>query len=202
MVGSCGVVVGQYGPFGYWSIRQRQVDDRLALMTLTCPVVGGFIIVSNFQSVFVNYIFPEHSIPLHLASWVASYAMGVKVSSVDGAPLPNDSPPVQLSPRSLSQMRVLLVGNIDDPRYSLPPPSDVSSNDILVRTSAKIRPLVNHQATPSPYRRPNSFSFSYFVCRMADPDTSSFSFSRWLLQAHYIRPPFDSRLERRDGPLV
>jgi len=185
------MVVAQYGPFGYWSIRQRQVDDRLALMTFSCPVVGGFTIFSNFQSVFVNHVFPERSIPLHLASWVPSYAMGVKASSEDGAPLPNDSQPVQLSHRSLSRMRVILVVNVDDPRYPLTRPPDVSSNDILVRTSAQIRPLINHQAAPSPYRRPNSFSFSYFACRMADPDTSSFSFSRWLLQAHYVRPAIE-----------
>jgi hypothetical protein len=37
---------------------------------------------------------------------------------------------------------------------------------------------------------------------MADPDTSSFSSSLCLLKAHYIRPAFDSHLQRRDGPLV
>jgi hypothetical protein len=35
---------------------------------------------------------------------------------------------------------------------------------------------------------------------MADPNLSSFS--RGLLQAHYVHPVFDYHLQRRNGPLV
>jgi hypothetical protein len=92
----------QYGPCGYWPIRQRQVNDRLAFMTFSCPVVGGFSIISNFQSIFVNHVIPQGSIPLHLASWFPSSDMGVNVSSEVNASLPNDSLPVQHSRQPLS----------------------------------------------------------------------------------------------------
>jgi len=51
----------------------------------------------NLRSIFVNFVFPECSILLHLASWVPLYAMGVEVSCKDSATLPNGSLPVQLS---------------------------------------------------------------------------------------------------------
>jgi len=169
-------------------------------MTFSCPAVGGFTIVSNFQSVFINHVFPERSILLHLASWVPSYNMGVNVSSYDCATLLNESQPVQLSRWSLSRMRVSLVVNVDDLRYPLPSPPDLSSNDIVVSISTYIWPLIKHQPTPSPYRRQIPLSFSHFVCWMANHNTSSFP--RWLLQAHYLRAAFDSSLHRPNCPLV
>jgi len=151
-------------------------------MTFSCPVVGGSSTISNLQSIFVNHIFPECSIPLHLPALVPSCATGVEVSSKDSATLPNDFLPGQLRSRSLSRLRGFWSINVDDPRYHLPSPPDVRSNDIFVSTSAQIRPLISHQAAPSLYRHPNTVSFSYFVCGMADPNTSIFS--RWLMQAH------------------
>jgi len=200
MVRSGGVVIGQDGPLYCWSVCQCQVDDRLAFLVLSCPMLGGPAIISKLQSILVNHVFPESSIPLHVASWVPSFAVGIEVSREDSAALPNDSLPVQLSRQSLSRMRVLLVLNVDDPRYPLHSPPDVGGNDIFVCNSAQISPLINHQAAPSPYRCPNSVSFSYFIYRMADPNTSSFS--RWLLQAHNVRLAFDSHLPRRNRPLV
>ena len=57
----------------------------------------------------------------------------------------------------------------DDSGYHLPSCRDISSNDIVITTSAIMSPLINHQAAPSPYCCPNTFSISYFVCGMADP---------------------------------
>jgi len=85
MVRSSGVVIGQYGPLYYWSICQRHVNDRLAFMVLSRPVVGRPAVISNLQSVLVNHVFPESSILLHLASWVPSFAVGVEVSYKDNA---------------------------------------------------------------------------------------------------------------------
>jgi hypothetical protein len=70
-------------------------------------MVGGPAIISNVQSILVNHIFPESSIPRRLASWIASFAVDVDVSHEDSATLPNDSLPVQLSRQSLSRMFVL-----------------------------------------------------------------------------------------------
>jgi len=53
--------------------------------------------------------------------------------------------------------------------------------------------------TPLSYRHPNTFSFPYFVCRVADPYTSPVP--RCLLQAYYVRLRFDPSLQRRNGPL-
>jgi hypothetical protein len=163
-------------------------------------MVGGFTIISNLQTVLVSHVFPEGSIPLYLGPWIPWYAIRVKVSSDDSATLPNESLPVQLSRQSLTRMRVLLVVTIDDPRYALPFPPEVGGNDISVCTSASIRPLINHQAAPAPFHRPNSFTFSYFVCRVADTNSSSFSWR--LLEANYIRTACDFCLQRWNGPLV
>ena len=89
-------------------------------MTFSCPVLGGSPIISNLQSIFVNHVLPERSIPLNLASWFSSCAIGVEVSSEDSATPPNDSLPVQLPRRSLSRLRDFLIINVDDPRYSPP----------------------------------------------------------------------------------
>jgi hypothetical protein len=89
--------------------------------------------------------------------------------------------------------------NMEHSRDRFTSPPDIGSDNIVIGPSAQIHPHINHQATPLPHRRPNSVSFSYFVCRMASPNLSSLS--HWLLQAHYIDPAFDSRLQRRNGPL-
>jgi hypothetical protein len=95
MVRSCDVVIGQYGNFCYWSIHQCQVNDRLALMSFSCPVVGCFTIITNVKSIFFNHDFPEGRIPQHLASWLPLYAMGIKISCEDSANLPKAILPVQ-----------------------------------------------------------------------------------------------------------
>jgi hypothetical protein len=66
--------------------------------------------------------------------------MGIKFSSEDGAPQLNESPPVQLSRESLSQIRIRLVAEIENPQYPLLSPLDVTRNDILVRPSAQMHP--------------------------------------------------------------
>jgi len=126
--------------------------------------------------------------------------MGIRVSTGDSAALPNDFLQVQLSRWSVSRMLVLLVVNVDNPRYILSSPPDVGGNDFFVATSASFRPLNNYQAAPSPHFHPNCVSISHFVCRLADPNT--FPDSRWLLQAHYVGPVFDLHLQRCNGPLV
>jgi len=165
-------------------------------------MVGWPAVISNLHFVLVNHAFPEISIPLHLASWVPLFAVGVEVSCEDSANLPNDSLPVHLSRRSLchSRLRVFPIVTFDTPRNLFTSSPDVGSDYIVIGPSAHIRPLINHHATPLPYRRPNSVSFSSFIWRMADPNLSAFS--RWLLQAHYVRPTFDSRLPQCNGPLV
>jgi hypothetical protein len=80
MVGSSGVINGQYGSPDYWSICQCQVDNRLAFLVLSCPMVGAPAISANLQSVLVNHPFPESSNLLHMASWVPSFAVGIEVS--------------------------------------------------------------------------------------------------------------------------
>jgi len=64
--------------------------------------------------------------------------MGVEVSSEDSATLPNDSLAVQLPCRSLPRLGVFLIINVDNPRYRLPSPPDVFSNDIVVSTSTSV----------------------------------------------------------------
>jgi len=191
-----------YGSIYYWSICQRQVDDLVAFLVLSCAMVGGTAVISDLQSVLVTHVLQESSIPLHLPSCVPSLAVGVEVSCEECAALPNDSLLVQLSLRSLSlsQRRLVLIVNIDNPRDNFISSPDVSSDNIVIGPCPQIRPHVNHQATPLPYRPPNSFSCSYLGCRMADVNVSSFS--RRLFQAHYVRPAFDSRPQRRNGPLV
>jgi hypothetical protein len=54
-------------------------------------------------------------------------------------------------------------------------PPDVGSDNIVTGPSAQIHPLINHEATPLKYRRPNTIFFSYLVCQRADPKLSSFS---------------------------
>jgi len=105
-------------------------------MIFSCPVVRGFTIISNLQTIVINHIFPERSIPVHLVPWVPSYAMCIEVSREDSATLPNDSLPVELLRRSLFRMSLLLVVNVDDPGYPLPSAPDVGYNDIFIRTSA------------------------------------------------------------------
>ena len=64
-------------------------------------MLGGPAVISNLQSILVNHVFPESSILLCLASWVAMVAVGVEVSRGDSATVPDDSRPVQLSRCSL-----------------------------------------------------------------------------------------------------
>src|SRR5882757_7706185 len=94
----------------------------------------------------------------------------------------------------LPQPCVFSIINVDDPRNLFTSSPDISSDNIIIGPSAQIHPLIINQATPLLYRRPNSFSFSYFVCQMAHPNSSLFS--RWVLQTHYVCPAFDSHLQR------
>jgi len=139
---------------------------------------------------------------LHLTSSVPSFALGIEVSCEDSAALPNDSLPVQLLRPSLSlpRLRVFLIVNVDNPGILFTSSPDVGSDNIAIGPSAQIRPFINHQATPLPYRRPNSFSFSYFISRMTHPNFSCLS--QWLLQAYYVRPTLDSCIQHRNGPLI
>ena len=173
MVRSSGVIIGQYGPPSYWSICKRQVGDRLAFLVLPFPMVGGPAVSTNLPSVPINLTFPECSIPLNMASCVPSFAVGVEVFSEDSPDLPNDWLPVQLSRCSRSRPHIILIVNIDNPRDLFTSPPDVGTDNIVSGPSAQIRPLINNQASPLPYRGPNCFSFAYFVCRMADPNLSS-----------------------------
>jgi len=165
-------------------------------------MAGGPAVIPNLQSILVNHPFRKHSIPLHLASHVPSFSGGVEVFCEVSAALPNDSLPVQLLRLSLSLSRphVVLIVNIDNSRNVFTSSPEVGSHNLVISPSAQTSPLINHQATPLAYRRPNSFTFSYLGCQMADPNLSCFV--RWLWQAHYIRPAFDSRLQCRDGPHV
>ena len=149
-------------------------------------MVGSSTNIYKFNTIFVNHVIPECSIPQHMASWVSSYATGVEDCCNDCATMSNESLPVELPCWSLSRFRVSLIINVDDPQYPLHAPSDLSRNDIIISTSSQIRPLMTYQATPSLYRNLNAFvsSFSYIVCRWGDPNTSFFSW--WFLQAHYV----------------
>jgi len=183
-----------------WSDWQSRVNDGIAFAAISLQVVGGPAVISDLQCIFINHFFPEGSMPLRLASRITSSAVGVGVFFEDSAAVPEDSLPVKLSCRSLSRWPVSLIVTIDYPRYLLPTSPYVRSNNIVLSTSAYIRPLVNPQTTPLTYRRPNLFSCSYFVCQMADPNFPSLS--RWLLQAHDIQRAFDFRFQCRNGPLV
>jgi len=66
MVVSRGMVFGQFGIFCFWLVCQHQVDNQIVSITFSCPMVGGSTIISNFEFIFLNYIFPECTIPLHL----------------------------------------------------------------------------------------------------------------------------------------
>jgi len=158
-------------------------------VVLSCPVVCGTAIISNFQFILVNHHFLEGGIPLHSAPRVPPTAVCVEITCKDHSALPIDSLPAQLSCQCLSWRRVSLIINIDNPRYFLPTPPDIGDNNIVVSSPAGILPLINHQASPLSYRRPNSFSSSYFICQVADPYTSLLP--RWLLQSHYIRLTFN-----------
>jgi len=92
--------------------------------------------MSNFKTNFINHMFPECSIRLHLASCVPSYGMGIEASSEDSGALSNDSLAVQLSSQYLSRLLISLTGYIDDPGYLLPSRPDISSNDNGVSTCA------------------------------------------------------------------
>ena len=96
------MVVCPYGALDYWSVSQSPVDDRLAFLVLSCPIVGGPAVISNVQSILVKHVFPEHSIRPQVPHEVPSFAVGVEVSREGSAALPNDSFPVQLWCRSLS----------------------------------------------------------------------------------------------------
>ena len=95
MVGASGVVMSQHGLSHYWLIPQGQVDDQFTCVVFSCPMMGGWTIISNFQSIFVNYLIPEDGIWLHLASWIALSAVCVEVPGEDGAAQLNESPPTQ-----------------------------------------------------------------------------------------------------------
>jgi hypothetical protein len=66
IVGFSGVVIGLYIAFRDWSICQSQMDDQLASIVPSCPVVGRAAIISNFQSIVINHICVESSIMLHI----------------------------------------------------------------------------------------------------------------------------------------
>ena len=136
MVGSSGMVIGQYGPLCYWSIRHHQVHDQLAFIVLSCSTVGTPAVISNFLSTSIHHVFPASIIPLHLPCWIPSFAVGVEVLSNDSAALSNDSQQGQLSCRSLPRLPVPLIVNIDYPRYPLPSSPEVSSHYIIIITAA------------------------------------------------------------------
>ena len=140
MVGSSGVIIGQYGPPYYWSICQRQVVDRLAFQVLSCAMVGGPAVIPNLRSVLVNHDFPDSSIPPHLASYVPSFAVCVEVSCEDSANLLNDFLPVELWrwSLSLSRPRDYLIVNIDNARDHFTSPPDVGSDNIVIGPSTQI----------------------------------------------------------------
>jgi hypothetical protein len=187
----------QYGHLYNWSICQCQVYDQLPFLVLSCPIVGGAAVISNFQSILVNHGFAESSILLRLSPWIALITVGDEVFCEDSAALANDFLPVQLSCRSLSLsgLQFICIINGVNPCYLFTSSPDVSSDDIVVATSIHVRPLINHRTTPFRYTRPNSVSFSYFLYRMVDPITSSFS--RWLIEPYYVPLAFVSRLEGR-----
>jgi hypothetical protein len=69
MVGSGGYAIGQYGPLCYWSILQHQIDDQLAFIVLSCPMVGRPAMMSNVRPSLVNYLMPEWPILQYWRSW-------------------------------------------------------------------------------------------------------------------------------------
>jgi hypothetical protein len=178
VVVSHGMVDGQYGPHCGWSISGCLVDDCLIVVTFACAVGGGSSIVSNFQCIFVDHVFPEGSIQLQLASWVPLCAMGIEVFSEDSATLQNDFQRFQLSHLSLSGLYLSLIIQVEDPHDCPLSPSVISCNDIIVCTSTKIRLLINDQAAPAPDCYSNCVSLIHFVCQKAEPDPSLFTL--WL----------------------
>jgi hypothetical protein len=99
-------------------------------------MVGGSAIISNFQAIFINNVIPDRSIPLHLASWIPSYVISIEACCQDSAALPNECQPVQFLYRSLFRLCDALISILDSSYCHLPCPLDVSSNDVLVSTSA------------------------------------------------------------------
>jgi len=156
MVRCSGVVIGQSDLLYDWLIYQHPVNDWLACLVFSCPMVGGSGIISNLQSIVVTQVFPENSIPLHLASLVTLFPVGIKVSCQDSATLPTDSPPVQLScwTLSLSHLPVLLIANIVNPRYLFTCSPEVSCGNIICGPSA-------HQP---PGHSPSLFLSKVLIC--------------------------------------
>lgn len=120
-------------------------------MTFSDPMVVGSTIISTLQSIVINQIFTEDSLPLHLASRVPSDPMGIEVSPEASANQLIDSLPMQHACRSLARLGVSLIVIVDDPYGQLSSPLVVSSNDIISCTSAKIYPLINQLATTPLY---------------------------------------------------
>jgi len=126
--------------------------------------------------------------------------MWVDVSPDDSATLAGVSLPVICSSQAFSRCHVSLIITVDYTRCPRATPSEVSSNDIIISTPASIGLVINHLRAPAPYRHPNSYSVSYFVCQMADHNI--YFFAQWVLQADYIRPAFHSHLLHGNGPHV
>jgi len=152
LVISGGVVICQCGSRYYWSICQRQVDDPLAFLVICCLMVGGTAFISHLQSIHINQVFPESRIPLDMVYWVSGCAEGIEVSSEGIAALPSESLPVQQSYWSVSHslLCVCLIVKIDNSRYLLTSFPVVSSDNIIVGTSAQLGLLIHHQATQLP----------------------------------------------------
>jgi hypothetical protein len=161
--------------------------------------VGGSTIISNLQLILINHTFPECNIPLHLASRVPWYPIGVGVSSKDSATPQNYSLPDELLIQSPSRWHGSLMITVDDPRYHHPSPPVHISNDIIIITSASISPQITHQAVVSLYRDANSLLFSYIVCQMPGPN--SFFICQCLLLSDDIVPALDFRLQQHNSPL-
>jgi len=200
IVRSGGMVISQYEPFHCQSIHSRRVNNWLPFVVLSCPVVYGLAIIPNFQSILVKHIIADGGVPLHTAPWVPPTAVFIEISCKDTSALGNDSLPIQHCCLSRFWLHVSLILNIDNPRYLLSSPPDVSDNDILFSSRAVINPLINHQPTSLSYRWPKSFSLSYFICQVADPNTPSFA--QWIQQAHFYCLMFDPWLLRHNDPLV